>query len=105
MTTTKETSITQNYRLPQDIVEQGKAVYQESIRRQVEKPENIGRMLVINVDSGEYVLGEDVNGDDDLEVDLRALARSLSERRIVWNAYRLSCIRRNGGCLPPNARS
>jgi hypothetical protein len=43
---------------PNEIVERGRALYDEQIRDRVEA-ENRGRFLVINVETGEYVLDDD----------------------------------------------
>ena len=36
----------------------GKARYEESIRAEVETPENIGKMLSIDVDTGDYAMDD-----------------------------------------------
>jgi hypothetical protein len=43
---------------PDEIVRRGKALYDQRIRDRVEA-ENRGRFLVINVETGEFVLGDD----------------------------------------------
>lgn len=43
---------------PDEVVERGKAIYEQSIRAQVEAG-NIGKLLMIDVLSGNWVLGED----------------------------------------------
>ena len=43
---------------PNEIVERGRALYDQQIRDRVEA-ENRGRFLVINVETGEYVLDDD----------------------------------------------
>ena len=43
---------------PDEVVEQGKEIYERSIRAEVEA-ENIGRLLMIDVTTGNWVLGED----------------------------------------------
>ncbi len=43
---------------PDEVVERGKAIYEQSIRVQVEA-ENIGKLLMIDVLSGNWVLGDD----------------------------------------------
>jgi hypothetical protein len=54
---------------PSEIVERGRALYDQQIRDRVEA-ENRGRFLVINVETGEYVLD-----DDHLAASDRAAAR------------------------------
>ncbi|XZO00771.1 MAG: addiction module protein [Microcoleus sp.] len=38
----------------------GKELYEKVIRAQVETPENIGKIVSINVETGEYEIGEDL---------------------------------------------
>lgn len=38
----------------------GKELYENVIRAQVETPENIGKIITINVETGEYEIGEDL---------------------------------------------
>ena len=42
-----------------DIIERGEAIYQTRLRAQLETPENLGKVLVIDVESGNYEIGED----------------------------------------------
>jgi phenylalanyl-tRNA synthetase beta subunit len=41
----------------EDVVEQGLKVYEQRIRALVEIPENIGKMLTLDVETGEYKTG------------------------------------------------
>ncbi len=43
---------------PDEVVERGKAIYESSIRAQVEA-ESVGKLLMIDVLTGNWVLGED----------------------------------------------
>ncbi len=43
---------------PDEVVERGKAIYEQSIRAQVEAG-NIGKLLMIDVLTGNWVLGDD----------------------------------------------
>lgn len=43
---------------PDEVVERGKAIYEKSIRAEVEA-DNLGRLLMIDVKTGNWVLGED----------------------------------------------
>jgi hypothetical protein len=43
---------------PDEVVERGKAIYEQSIRTQVEA-DNIGSLLMIDVVTGNWVLGDD----------------------------------------------
>ena len=50
--------ITYTKELGEDVAQRGKAWYQKSIRAAVETPENIGRMLIIDVDTGDYEIDD-----------------------------------------------
>ena len=41
-----------------EMSERGKALYEEKSRSKVETEENIGKMVIINVETGEYAVGE-----------------------------------------------
>lgn len=43
---------------PDEVVERGKAVYEQQIRAQVEK-DNIGKLMLIDVTTGHWEIGED----------------------------------------------
>jgi hypothetical protein len=75
-----------NGRMPvEEIDRRGAELYEGQIRRLVETPENIGRQIVIDVETGEY----EIDGDG-LAASLRLLARSpqasLYGARIGYNA-------------------
>ncbi|MBC7529189.1 MAG: hypothetical protein H7308_16770 [Chthonomonadaceae bacterium] len=38
----------------EDVAQRGKARYEANIRAEVETPENIGKMVIIDVEAGEY---------------------------------------------------
>lgn len=40
------------------VAQRGKQLYQESIRQQVETPDNIGKMVIIDIETGEYAVDE-----------------------------------------------
>ena len=42
-----------------DVVERGETIYENKLRFELETPENKGKTLVIDVDTGEYVLDAD----------------------------------------------
>lgn len=44
-----------------EIIARGKALYDQHLRLLLATPENIGKLLMIDVDSGDYELGEDGN--------------------------------------------
>lgn len=44
----------------EEITRRGKEFYEQHIRAQVETTENIGKIISINVESGEYEIGDDL---------------------------------------------
>jgi hypothetical protein len=42
------------------ITQRGREIYNSSIRSQVETSENIGKIVSINVETGEYEVGDDL---------------------------------------------
>ena len=44
----------------EEIVERGKELYDNHIRAQVETAENIGKLISINVETGDYEIGDDL---------------------------------------------
>lgn len=44
----------------EEITQRGKEIYEHSIRPRVETPENIGKIISINVETGEYEIGDDL---------------------------------------------
>jgi hypothetical protein len=44
----------------EEITQRGKQLYENSIRLQVETPENIDKIVSINVETGEYEIGDDL---------------------------------------------
>lgn len=42
-----------------DIVERGEEIYRSGIRQQLETDENIGKLLMIDIETGAWVLGTD----------------------------------------------
>jgi hypothetical protein len=44
----------------EEITRRGKELYEKSIRTQVETAENIGKIIAINVETGEYAIGDDL---------------------------------------------
>ncbi|AFY46367.1 hypothetical protein Nos7524_0454 [Nostoc sp. PCC 7524] len=44
----------------EEITQRGRELYEKSIRSQVETKENIGKIISINVETGEYEIGEDL---------------------------------------------
>lgn len=48
----------QGYDNRDEIAERGEALYQQKIRAEVETPANIGKMVIIDVDTGEYAVDD-----------------------------------------------
>jgi hypothetical protein len=44
----------------EEITQRGKELYEKSIRLQVETAQNIGKIISINVETGEYEIGDDL---------------------------------------------
>jgi len=44
----------------EEITQRGKELYENSIRLRAETPENIGKIVSINVETGEYEIGDDL---------------------------------------------
>jgi hypothetical protein len=55
----------------EEIGRRGQKWYEKSIRDKVETPENIGKLLSIDIETGDYEIGDD----SDLEAPLRLHAR------------------------------
>jgi hypothetical protein len=54
----------------EEIVRRGEQIYERNLRDTVETAENVGKIIVIDTETGDYEIGE-----DPLEVSHRALAR------------------------------
>lgn len=69
----------------QEIARRGKELYERSIRAKVETEENIGKIVSINVETGDYEIGNDL-----VETSLRLQAKqadaALWGERIGFNA-------------------
>jgi hypothetical protein len=73
-------------RVPSEVIDQrGQELYEERIREQVETEENIGKILAIDVETGDYEIA-----DDPLTAGRRLLARhpgaAIFALRIGYNA-------------------
>ncbi|NJM22838.1 MAG: hypothetical protein HC815_41090 [Richelia sp. RM1_1_1] len=44
----------------EEITQRGKELYDSNIRPQVETPENIGKIISINIETSEYEIGDDL---------------------------------------------
>lgn len=59
------------------IAQRGMALYAQRIRSQVESPENIGKLIAINIETEEYQIGDDL-------IDLAAKLRSTQPDAMLW---------------------
>ncbi len=50
--------MTQTQYTPDEVVERGKTLYEQNIRSHVEK-QNFGKLLMVDITTGEYVIGEE----------------------------------------------
>ncbi len=69
----------------QEVARRGKELYERSIRAKVETEENIGKIISINVETGDYEIGDDL-----VETSLRLKSKqpnaALWGERISFNA-------------------
>ena len=64
----------------EEVVEMGSKIYEQRIRSLVETPENIGKMLTLDVETGEYKIGTNsIEGAIELKQD-RPIARLFTVR-------------------------
>jgi hypothetical protein len=68
-----------------EITQRGKEIYENSIRPQVEIPENIGKIISINVESGEYEIGDDLLTTS-MQLRIKQADAALWTERIGFNA-------------------
>ncbi len=61
----------------QEIARRGKELYQRTIRAKVETEENIGKIISINVETGDYEIGDDL-----VETSLRLQAKQADA--VLW---------------------
>lgn len=68
-----------------EIVQRGEALYTQRLRALLETPDNIGKIVSIDIESGEYAVG-----DDPAQTSRRLLARhpgaAIWTKRIGYNA-------------------
>jgi predicted ATP-dependent Lon-type protease len=69
----------------EEITQRGREIYNSSIRSQVEKPENIGKIVSINVETGEYEVGDDLLVTS-LQLRVKQADAALWTERIGFNA-------------------
>ena len=63
------------YEVDPTVGDRAEAWYNAGLRQRIETRENLGKYLIINPQTGEYVMGTDPRGDDDLEVSHQAIAK------------------------------
>ena len=69
-----------------EIVAQGKTLYAERLRERIETPDNIGKLVSINVETGDYEIGEDRDADATLRLLARQKDAPIYTHRIGYNA-------------------
>jgi hypothetical protein len=76
-----------NLRMTEDeIVRRGQEQYEQSIRPRVEREENIGKLVWIDVETGEYEIGDDSDLDAPLRLHARHPGAEVVAMRIGYNA-------------------
>lgn len=76
-----------------EITRRGKELYEKTIRAQVETEENIGKIIAINVETGDYVIG------DDLIVTSRQLQAKQADAAIWAGRIGFNAVYAVGGTL------
>ena len=69
-----------------ETAQRGKTLYEQSIRAQVETEANIGRLVSIDVETGDYEVGDDDSLDAPLRLHTRHPGASVYTLRIGYNA-------------------
>lgn len=77
----------------EEIIQRGKELYERQIRPKVEMPENIGKLVAINVETGEYEI------DDDLLVISRRLQAKQPDAAIWAERIGYDAVYAVGGSL------
>jgi hypothetical protein len=77
----------------EEITRRGKELYEKSIRAQVETAENVAKIIAINVETGEYAIG------DDLVVTSRQLQAKQSDAAIWAARIGFNAVYAVGGTL------
>jgi hypothetical protein len=70
----------------EEIKERGETLYEQNIRAQVETEENIGKLVSINIETGEYEIGDDHSLDAPRRLQARHPGTAVYTRRIGYNA-------------------
>jgi hypothetical protein len=69
-----------------EVARRGQAWYERAIRAQVEREENIGKLIWIDVDTGDYEIGDDGDVDAPLRLHARHPGAEVLALRIGYNA-------------------
>ena len=83
----------------EEVARRGQEIYERKIRQEVE-PEQIGRFLVVDIESGDYEVA-----DDDLSASARMLARRPDARLYELRVGRDYAYRLGGRALGPPGES
>lgn len=70
----------------EEVVSRGKALYDSGIRAQVEKAENIGKLVSISIETGEYEIGDDRSLDAPRRLRLRNPDSAICTLRIGYKS-------------------
>jgi hypothetical protein len=69
----------------EEIARRGKALYEQNVRNLVETPDNIGKIVSIDIETGDYEVGEDLISTGD-RLFARHPGAALYGARIGYNA-------------------
>ena len=70
----------------EEICERGQELYEHGIRDQVETEENIGKLISIDIETGDYEIGDDISIDAPLRLHARHPGAAVYTLRIGYNA-------------------
>ena len=70
----------------EEIRQRGQVLYEESIRGRVETEENIGKLVSIDVETGDYEIGDDASIDAPLRLHAKHPGAAVYTLRIGYNA-------------------
>ena len=69
----------------EEVGRRGKALYEQNIRQQVETEQNIGKMVIIDVKTGDYEVGDMIGIDSAHQLRMRHPNGQLFGMRIGYN--------------------
>ena len=73
------------YASREDIGRRGEELYRQSIRQQVQTQDNIGKMVIIDVDTGDYEVGDEMGIEAALKLQSKRKDAALYGIRIGYN--------------------